>query len=98
MDETNQKYYPHFKNASSIALTLLVGSLKTFTHAVYPDVFENSATNTINKVNKNLKKNTDSIELLNIDNFVGDNKSNNEQDANNEQDVNNERIINNEQD
>jgi len=78
LDETNQEYFPHFANASSIAFTLLIGSVKTFLHAIYPDIFINNVRNTVDTVEKKTKKHNDTIELLHTDSFVGDeNPSNN---------------------
>ena len=96
LDQNSQDYFSHFKNASSIAFKLFLGSLKTFVHSVYPDAFEKCATDTVKEVSKDLNVNNDSIELLNVDNFVGDENIINDENLNNESNINDENIINDE--
>jgi len=49
-------YMEHFKLSGEIAYVLCVGSIKAIIHAIYPDMFITSTTDTINYIQKRLNE------------------------------------------
>jgi len=45
-------YYEHFKHSMKFSYMFMVSSFKAFIHAIFPDVFITSTTNTINEISK----------------------------------------------
>lgn len=57
LSEVNQTYTEHAKDALDISFKLFKTSLCALAHAIYPDVFTDSATNTCKEIYENgLKK------------------------------------------
>jgi len=49
-------YVEHFKLSSEMAYVLGIGSIKAIIHAIYPDAFVTSTTDTINYIQKRLSE------------------------------------------
>jgi len=45
LSQNNENYFSHMKSALKISLIMLTGSIQALIHAIYPDVFTNSASN-----------------------------------------------------
>jgi hypothetical protein len=48
-------YFEHFKLSMGFSITFASASVQAFIHAIIPDVYTESTTNTINKVQEKIK-------------------------------------------
>lgn len=48
-------YLEHFKLSMGVSVTFAVASSQAFIHAIIPDVYVDSTTNTVNEVQKKIK-------------------------------------------
>lgn len=49
-------YYQHFCFSMNVSKKLLIGSIKSFIHALYPDVFITSTTDLVVELQEDMKK------------------------------------------
>lgn len=59
LDDVNETYWQHFKFASRIGLILIRAGMLVIIHAIYPNVFKTSGSDTIKKLHKTLEKRND---------------------------------------
>lgn len=50
LDNVGLGYFAHARGALSISWQLMVASMAVFVHAIYPDVFETYATDTMKRI------------------------------------------------
>ena len=56
LDKINETYTNHMFHAIHISIKMMVGSIKCLIHAFYPDIFEDSASSTCQKIIKFMEK------------------------------------------
>ena len=49
-------YFQHFKFSMEMSSRLLIGSFQAFVHAVYPDIYITSTSDTIKKIDERIKE------------------------------------------
>ena len=49
-------YFKHFKFSMSMSGQFMSGSIKAFIHAIYPNAYIKSTTDTVKKITKELRK------------------------------------------
>ncbi len=55
-NKIGESYVQHFFKACMFSIKLVLISVKVFIHAIFPFLFENSASDSINKINNILQK------------------------------------------
>ena len=60
-NKIGESYFKHFIKGISFSLKLITISLKVFVHAIFPFIFENSASDKIRELNDILQKRSQKI-------------------------------------
>ena len=62
LKDVNMSYFAHMKFSLFLSFTFLKASFTAFVHAIYPDIFITSSTETLELLNIEMKKKMSSID------------------------------------